>query len=164
MLTRAHDGFLALIAPSLKWHGERSPEIPAVASQADLVWEVEQHNGKRGLLHIELQLQVEDDIGERLAEYAIRIWRRDHLPVRSVVVFLRKARATPTSPFVIAWEQQESLRYTFDVVRLWEIGAGAGDIGVHPLAPDESHGWCDCRHDGAGSRADRDLASTPAGA
>lgn len=121
MLTRAHDGFLALIAPSLKWHGERSPEIPAVASQADLVWEVEQHNGKRGLLHIELQLQVEDDIGERLAEYAIRLWRRDHLPVRSVVVFLRKARATPTSPFVIAWEQQESLRYTFDVLRLWEI-------------------------------------------
>ncbi len=121
MLTRAHDGFLALIAPGLKWQAERSPEIPAVARQADLVWEVEQRDGKRGLLHIELQLKVEDDIGEQLAEYAIRLWRRDHLPVRSVVIFLRKSQTTPSSPFVIAWEQQESLRYTFDVVRLWEI-------------------------------------------
>lgn len=121
MLTQAHDGFLALIAPGLKWQAEHSPEIPAVARLADLVWEVEQRGGKRGLLHVELQLEVEDDIGERLAEYAIRLWRRDHLPVRSVAVFLRKSRTTPASPFVIAWEQQESLRYSFDVVRLWEI-------------------------------------------
>ena len=45
LLTRAHDGFLALIAPGLAWRGERSPELPASARQADLVWEVESGMG-----------------------------------------------------------------------------------------------------------------------
>ncbi|MGH2514439.1 MAG: hypothetical protein ACRDHP_02180, partial [Ktedonobacterales bacterium] len=138
MLTRAHDGFLALVAPGLMWRGERSPEVPAVARYADLVWEVEHRSGQRGLLHIELQLKVEDDIGERLAEYAIRLYRRDHLPVRSVVVFLRKA-TVPTSPFVIPWEEHdESLRYRFVVVRLWEVSQEqvlvTDDYDLWPLA------------------------------
>ncbi len=122
MLTRAHDAFLALVAPDLAWRGERSPEVPTVPRYADLVWEVEQHNGERGLLHVELQLKVEPDIGERLAEYAIRLWRRDHLPVRSLVVYLRRASSIPASPFVIPWEEQRpSLRYDYHVVRLWEL-------------------------------------------
>ncbi|HLJ82434.1 MAG TPA: hypothetical protein VKT52_13165 [Ktedonobacterales bacterium] len=138
MLTRAHDGFLALVAPGLVWRGERSPEVPAVARYADLVWEIERHDGRRGLLHIELQLKVEDDIGERLAEYAIRLYRRDHLPVRSVVVFLRKA-TVPTSPFVIPWEEHDdSLRCTFIVVRLWEVPQekvlATDDYDLWPLA------------------------------
>src|SRR5439155_24986578 len=41
LLLRAHDGFLALVAPGLIWRGELSPELPAVARRADLVWEVE---------------------------------------------------------------------------------------------------------------------------
>jgi hypothetical protein len=122
LLSRSHDEFLELIAPGLTWLGEHSPEVPAVARYADLVWEVERADGRRGLLHIELQLKVEDDIGERLAEYAIRLWRRDHLPVRSLVIYLRHASAVPTSPFVIPWEEQDaSLRYSYGVVRLWEL-------------------------------------------
>lgn len=122
LLSRSHDEFLELIAPGLTWLGGHSPEVPAVARYADLVWEVERPDGRRGLLHIELQLKVEDDIGERLAEYAIRLWRRDHLPVRSLVIYLRHASAVPTSPFVIPWEEQdESLRYSYGVVRLWEL-------------------------------------------
>ena len=121
LLSQAHDGFLALVAPDLTWRGERSPEMPAVARHADLVWEVARRGGQRGILHIELQTKVEADIGERLAEYAVRLWRRDHLPVRSLVVFLREAANVPASPFRIPWGKQESLRYTFDIVRLWEV-------------------------------------------
>jgi predicted transposase YdaD len=120
-LTRAHDGFLALIAPDLTWRGERSPELPAVARQADLVWEVASPAGVPGILHIELQTHPDDEMGERLAEYAIRLWRRDHLPVRSAVVFLRPTPLTPGSPYVIQWDGRELLRYDFDVVRLWDI-------------------------------------------
>jgi len=40
LLTRAHDGVLALLAPELTWRGERSSELPAVARRADPVWEV----------------------------------------------------------------------------------------------------------------------------
>jgi hypothetical protein len=82
--------------------------------------EVEDHAGRRGLLHVELQTKVEPDLGERLAEYGIRLWRRDQLPVRSVVVFLRPARRLPASPFVVAWGERRLLQYQFDVVRLWE--------------------------------------------
>jgi predicted transposase YdaD len=121
LLSRAHDGFLALVAPGVTWRGELSPELPAVARQADLVWEVEHSDGRRGLLHIELQTKAEADIGERLAEYAIRLWRRERRPVLSVVVFLRPATRVPRSPFVIEWMGQERLRYEFDVLRLWEI-------------------------------------------
>lgn len=103
MLTQAPDDFLALATPGESRRGERSAEVPAVARYANLVWEVERSSGQHGILHIELQLKIKDDIGERLAEYAIRLWRRDHLPVRSIVVFLRKATTTPASPFVIPW-------------------------------------------------------------
>lgn len=121
LLLRAHDGFLALVAPELSWQGERSPELRAVARQADLVWEVRAQDGRSGLLHVEPQTEAEKDIGERVLEYAVRLWRRDHLPVRSVVVFLSPAGSIPQSPFVLDWMGQERLRYVFDVIRLWEI-------------------------------------------
>lgn len=96
--------------------------MPAVARQADIVWEVEDADGRRWLLHIELQAKPDADMGERLAEYAIRLWRRDHRPLRSLVVFLRPVRTVPESPFVITDHLgRESLRYNYDVLRLWEI-------------------------------------------
>lgn len=138
MLAGAHDGFLQLIAPDVRWLGERSTELPAVARRADLVWEVASAEGERGLLHIELQTQPDADMGERLAEYGVRLWLRDHLPVRSMVVFLRPAETLPTSPFVVQWKGQESLRYSFDVIRLWEIPAervlDTPHYGLWPLA------------------------------
>ncbi len=123
LLTRAHDGVLALLAPELTWRGERSSELPAVARRADLVWEVEDPEGARGLLHIELQTEADDEMGERIADYMIRLWRRDHLPVRSMVIFLRPAAQLPASPFVIPWRGQTSLSCAFDVVKMWEVPA-----------------------------------------
>ena len=40
LLLRGHSGFLSLVDPNLTWQGELSPELPAVARHADLVWEV----------------------------------------------------------------------------------------------------------------------------
>jgi len=121
LLAQAPEGFLAVVAPDLHWRGQRRSELPAVTRQADIVMEVEDANGRRGLLHVELQTKVEPDLGERLAEYGIRLWRRDHLPVRSVVVFLRQGRRLPASPFAIAWGERRLLQYEFDTVRLWEV-------------------------------------------
>lgn len=122
MLLRAHDGFLALIAPGVTFRGELSPELPATTRRAVLVWEVEQAGGGlRGVLHVELQTKITSDIGERMAAYAIRLWQRGHLPVRSVVVFLRPARTVPEPPFVIEWMGRKCLRYDYDAIRLWEI-------------------------------------------
>jgi len=122
LLTQAHDGFLATFAPpGLVWRGARSPELPAVARQADLVWEVEQRNGAHGLLHIELQLRPDAEMGERVVEYAIRLNRRDRLPVRSLVVYLRPTTKATRSPFAWQWNGQDCLRYDYDVIRLWEL-------------------------------------------
>lgn len=121
LLTRAHDGFLALVAPGLSWRGEVSPELPAVARRADLIWDVAGPDGQRGLLHIELQTRQDADIGERMAEYGLRLWRREHRPVRSLVIFLRPAETVPQSPFVLEWMGEEYLRYAFGVIRLWEV-------------------------------------------
>jgi len=121
LLGQAHDGFLALVAPDLTWRRERSPELPSGLRQADFVWEVARPDGAVGLLHLELQTRVDPDLGERLAEYALRLWRRDHLPVRSVVVLLRETRQAPGMPFRLDWGDAEVLRFSFDVVRLWEL-------------------------------------------
>lgn len=121
LLLRAHDGFLQLVAPGLTWRGELSPELPAASRRADLVWEVERPDGQRGILHIELQTKPDSEIGQRMAEYGLRLWLRDGLPVRSLVVFLRQAETLAQSPFVVEWMGEERLRYIFDVIRLWEV-------------------------------------------
>ena len=140
LLTRAHDGFLALIAPGRTWRADRSPRLPAVIRQADLVWEVERPDGRRGILHIELQTKVEPDLGERLAEYLVRLYRRDHLPIRSILVLLRETAHVPPSPFVIpSDEEDEDSQITrFTVIRLWEVPQeqvlGTEHYALWPLA------------------------------
>lgn len=122
LLLRAHDGFLALIAPDLTWRGELSPELPATARQADLFWDVEMPGGQRGTLHVELQTNPDAKIGLRVAGYVVRLLERDaERPVRSVVVFLRPADTLPVSPYVMRWGAEVCLNARFDIVRLWEI-------------------------------------------
>jgi len=138
LLTSAHDAFLRLVAPEVHWRRERSPELAAVRRQADLVWEVEHPTGGRGLIHIELQVKVDRTMRQRLLEYNVRLMQRDQLPVRSVVVFLRPARGVPQSPLLVPWGGTENLRFTFDVVRLWQIPReqvlGTDDPALWPLA------------------------------
>jgi predicted transposase YdaD len=123
----------------LAWVGEFSPVLPAIARQADLVWEVVGRDGERGLFHLELQTVVEVDLGERMADYGLRLWRSHHLPVRSVVVLLRPTARPLQSPFRIVWGDREVLRYGFDVVRLWEQPQEAvldvAEPRLWPLAP-----------------------------
>jgi len=107
MLTRAHDAVLALLTPELTWVGERSPELPGTPRRADLVWEVVTAQGNPGLLHIELQTEPDTTMGLRIAEYMIQLYRRDGLPVRSIVVYLRPTERLPDSPFVIRWDGQQ---------------------------------------------------------
>ena len=58
--------------------------------------------GNAGCCMSSCRTKVEKDIGERITEYALRLWRRDHLPVESVVVFLRPVVSIPEPRLVIA--------------------------------------------------------------
>ena len=88
--------------------------------QADFVWRVARPDGGRGALHLELQTQADADLGERMLEYAVRLWRREHVPVRSVLILLRPTRQVPSPSFRLDWGDRAVLRYAFDVVQLWE--------------------------------------------
>lgn len=140
MLLAAHDAFLALIAPGVIWVDTLSEELPAGVRRADLVWLVEDEKGQRFILHIELQVKRETDkdkdIRERMAEYALRLFRRDHLPIYSIVIFLKPV--TTPEPF-LAWTWKgKGLRYDFEIIRLWdqqpELVLETAHYGLWPLA------------------------------
>lgn len=140
LLLAERDAFLALIAPGLTWVDTVSEELPAGARRVDLVWLVEDAAGRRFLLHIELQVKLETDkekdICERMAEYALRLFRRDHLPVYSTAIFL-KLVTTPEP--VLAWEVNgKGLHFEFEMVRLWEqqpeVVLETDHYGLWPLA------------------------------
>jgi predicted transposase YdaD len=138
LLSRAHDGLVALLLPGARWLGELSPELTPERRQADLVWQV-LLGTERLYLHIELQTTADSLIGERTAEYALRLWRRDHLPVYSVVIYLREVRLIPVASFSFARRGgQEALRFAYTVIRLWQEPAervlGMAEAGLWPLA------------------------------
>lgn len=66
------------------------------------------------------------------------LWRKHQLPVRSVVVYLRRAATIAPSPFVIQFMGRKTLRYHYDVAPLWEIpyerALASGRYALWPLA------------------------------
>ncbi|HEY7358559.1 MAG TPA: hypothetical protein VH590_18890, partial [Ktedonobacterales bacterium] len=114
------DGFLDIFAPWLKHQETLSSELPEIPRQADQAWKVALPDGTIGLLHIELQTGPDHEMGERVAEYAIRLWRHFHLPTHSLVIWLRPAKTLPQSPFGWDWNRQKALRYSYESLRLWE--------------------------------------------
>ena len=139
LFAHAHEGMLALLLPGAHWLGERSPELTAEKRLADLVWDVALGSGERLLLHIELQTNPDTMIGERVAEYGLRLWRHLRLPVYSVVIYLRASGGIPASPFVFErGGGEEGLRYEYTVIRLWEEPAervlAMAEPGAWPLA------------------------------
>lgn len=116
-------GFLDVFARGLKLHATRSEELPDQPRRADEVWEVILPDGRHGILHIEFQTQVKDDIGLRLAEYALRLYGQYKLPVHSVVIYLRPAKKVPTPPFGWDWNAQHELSFQYEAIRLWELSA-----------------------------------------
>lgn len=121
LLGQAHDGVLALVAPELRFRRALSPELSAGMRQADFVWEVARPDSGKGVLHLELQTHGDADLAERMLEYAVRLWRREHLPVRSVLVLLRRTRRTPSPSFALDWGDRAVLRFAFDIVQLWQV-------------------------------------------
>jgi predicted transposase YdaD len=86
-----------------------------------------------------LQTRPDPLIGERVAEYGLRLWRHLRLPVYSVVIYLREGGGIPASPFVLErGDGEEGLQYRYGVIRLWEEPAdrvlAMTEPGVWPLA------------------------------
>jgi hypothetical protein len=164
LILRARQTFLDVFEPGMQWRGKRSEALPASARTADIVWEIETRSGERGILHLELQVKIETaqeekkprkqkkaqgkappkkraeepkDIRERMVEYALRLYLRDHLPVHSVVIFLKRG-TTPEPHFGWSLEGRERLSFNFEMIRLWEqspeIVLNTQEYNLWPLA------------------------------
>src|SRR5579883_2685539 len=116
----ARDGVLALFAPGVTWVGALNSDLPGSNRQADIVWHVKQLNGEPGVFHIELQSTRDDEMGQRVADYALRLHIEHELPVHSIVIYLRPDGSIPDSTFGWDWGGRPSFRYEYEIVRLWE--------------------------------------------
>ncbi len=114
------EGILSAFAPGATWLNDLQTELPGVNRQADLVWKVEQSKGGPGIVHFELQSTKDDEMPERVVDYAWRIRQRYHLPVCSIVIYLRPDGETPDPVYHWEWDEEPRFRYAFDVIRLWE--------------------------------------------
>ncbi len=101
-----------------------------------------------GLLHIEPQASWDGTLGERLHLYNSLLDDRYGGPVYSVALLLRReANATAVTGTLVRTYPtgREYLRFTYEVVRVWELPAEplmTGGIGALPLAllTDEASG------------------------
>lgn len=99
-----------------------SKELAPAARQVDLAWGMFTPKGADALLHVELQLEPDDEMGQRMLEYGMRLYERDHLPILSVVIWLKRTnRPLPTPPFIVYLDDEELFRYPYTAIRLWEV-------------------------------------------
>lgn len=98
-----------------------STELAPVARTVDLAWRILTPKGANALLHIEWQLDSDHLMGQRMMQYGMRLYERDHLPVVSVVIWLKQVSNPTTPPFIVQVDDEEWFRYPYSVIRLWEV-------------------------------------------
>ncbi len=119
MVEQEPQGFFAWLMETLGRQGfilkeiNVSKELAPQARYVDLVWRILTPKGTEALLHIELQLDPDSTMGQRMLEYAMRLYERDHLPVLSVIIWLKRAGGLPTPPFIVYLDDEEWLRYPY---------------------------------------------------
>ncbi len=114
-------------------------DIATIAAAADKVLQVQE--SPPWLLHFELQSSGETRLAERVHWYNALLRHRHGVPVRSVVVLLRRAADSPalTGTFEEHLHSDPAhLIFHYSLVRLWQVPLEAflqGGLGTLPLAP-----------------------------
>jgi predicted transposase YdaD len=127
MAEEAPQGFFAWLMETLGRQGfvlqetNVSKELAPQARHIDLVWRILTPRGAEALLHIELQLDPDGTMGQRILEYGMRLYERDHFPVVSVDIWLKRVANPPAPPFIVYLDDEEWFRYPYSVIRLWEV-------------------------------------------
>lgn len=95
-------------------------ELPKSKRQADIVWYVKQPSGEPGVLHIELQSTRDDEMGERVSDYALRLRIQHKIALHSIVIYLRPDGPIPEPVYGWDWGDRSGFRYEYEIIRLWE--------------------------------------------
>jgi len=119
-------------------------ELSETERRADMVYEIQNQQGQSFIQHIEFQQYRPSDepMPFRMTEYAVRLWKKHHLPVCGTVIYLlTEADVNDRGYFemVCPLDQSQILRCHYKVVRLWKIDGRhllEGDyLGLYPLVP-----------------------------
>lgn len=73
-------------------------------------------SGETFLLHMEFQVEDEDEMVFRMAEYYIMLMRRYHLPVRQYVIFLRDKK-----PLMAKSLHTDRLKFSYELLEISSI-------------------------------------------
>jgi len=98
-------------------------------------------SAKTSLLHLEFQSSYDAELGERTLLYNVLLLARHKLPVRSVVILLRKKADGPRMTESVVHSDPDDgeplLLFRYRIVRLWERSVEsllAGALSILPLA------------------------------
>ncbi len=118
-------------------------DLPETERRADIVCEIS-YEDSTFILHVEFQQYRPSDepMPFRMTEYAIRLWKKHHLPICGVVIYLLK-EADVNDPgyfsLVCPLDKEQVMRCHYKVVRLWEIDGQrlleSNTVGLYPLIP-----------------------------
>ena len=115
-------------------------DLSTVTARADKVLRVTEDDGEQCLLNFEAEARHAGD-PKRLVLYSVLLNLRHDLPVRSIVLLLRRsANATVVTGLLEMQRKKEPpyLRFTYEVVPVWSQPLApllAGPLGLLPLAP-----------------------------
>lgn len=108
-------------------------DLSTITAEADKVLHV--GTAPPFLAHIEFQAGHDPEMGRRLLRYNVLLHYRHALPVRSVVVLLRREADGPGMAGQIGYE---GLDFRYGVLRVWQTPVEDvlnGGLGTLPLAP-----------------------------
>lgn len=116
-------------------------DVSTLLAEADKVIRVEGPDGA-WLLNLEPESGYAGDSPERMHLYATVLHHRHHLPVRSIVLLLRReanaSNLTGEYRLQLPDESEPYAIFRYRVVRLWEVSLQTvlgGHLGTLPLAP-----------------------------
>lgn len=127
------------LIPGAQFIGERSLELKTRTIEADILYNIVVH-GKKMVLHVEFQRRGDRDMGKRLWEYNALTVIASGLPVRSIVIYLKKTRSVLEPPYMLKIPDEEpSHVFFYRNVKLWELSSNLfrqpGSEGLLPLIP-----------------------------
>ena len=139
VLTEIPQDTVDWLLPGAKFVSNLSPELEDETVYADLLFEVS-INGKRALLHIEIQRNRHSHMAERMWDYNHRATIKYKCAVSSVVIYLIDDGQVATTPLIKDFPTGRIIHtFDFDVVKLWEIPteffSQQGLKGLLPFTP-----------------------------
>ncbi len=113
-------------------------ELHSCSIFVDALYETQNRDGKRLLVHFEFQRSAQNDMPERLLEYNILASRQYKASVYSCVIYLTGEGSIEESPLI--WylpDGDEVVRFHYQSVRLWDEDPSQfrkpGQEGILPL-------------------------------